>query len=467
MSKLNKEECRAYLDKHIFVFRDSDYKLKHPKWPGAVGIESELMYLNAKYERAPLFASGGTVDLLLPGNGRDDGWQGVGADGKPATRNSEVLKIALDKDYITFEPGGQVECSTQPYPCLDQALARLKEVQNTTHERMQLGGWSPLYMGIDPWHTVEEIGLQVTKPRYQKMDKYFQSVSPAGRRMMRQTCTQQTNLDFGPNEDTLVKRYMGSQMLAPLATALFAYSGIVDGKVRDEDSYRSRIWREIDSSRTGLVGLKSVVQKLSKQSCVDTYLDFSLRAPLVFIERSGQYIETSGVDFETWMTTSTESPTIEDYKLHLSLLFPEVRPKGFLEMRAVDGPGRAWESVPSAFFTGLIYDDDALELVIEMMMPEIENLPILLSNAMFGLREQKVAELSKKVMRIALDSLARLPSCYRDKEVVGAAHAFYEFFTERNLTPAAELKARVKKIGKLNFAVIQSLEHDFQEYMNT
>ena len=61
-------------------------------------------------------------------------------------------------------------------------------------------------LGINPWQGVEEIGLQMNKPRYKAMDSYFSSLSAYGRRMMRQTFTVQVNMDFGDDESTLVNR---------------------------------------------------------------------------------------------------------------------------------------------------------------------------------------------------------------------------------------------------------------------
>ncbi|MEX0859334.1 MAG: glutamate-cysteine ligase family protein, partial [Cucumibacter sp.] len=56
-----------------------------------------------------------------------------------------------------------------------------------------------------------------------------------------------------------------------------------------------------------------------------------------------------------------EVPTKADWDNHLSTIFPEVRLKGFLEMRGADcGP---WEEICAlpALWTGLLYDEAALD----------------------------------------------------------------------------------------------------------
>ena len=62
-----------------------------------------------------------------------------------------------------------------------------------------------------------------------------------------------------------------------------------------------------------------------------------------------------------------ERPTISDWANHLSTIFPEVRLKRYLEMRGADGG--PWRRLPSltAFWVGLLYDDDALDACWDMV----------------------------------------------------------------------------------------------------
>jgi glutamate--cysteine ligase len=41
--------------------------------------------------------------------------------------------------------------------------------------------------------------------------------------------------------------------LQPVATALFANSPFIDGKPNGHKSWRSRIWRDLDADRTGML----------------------------------------------------------------------------------------------------------------------------------------------------------------------------------------------------------------------
>ena len=48
---------------------------------------------------------------------------------------------------------------------------------------------------------------------------------------------------------------------------------------------------------------------------------------------------------------------MEDWHTHLSTLFPEVRPRGYLEVRTVDALPPEWYAAPMALLLGLAYDE--------------------------------------------------------------------------------------------------------------
>ena len=54
-------------------------------------------------------------------------------------------------------------------------------------------------------------------------------------------------------------------------------------------------------------------------------------------------------------------PTLSDFVLHLSLVFPEVRVKTFFEVRGADSLPRALVLAPAALLVGLLYDELATQ----------------------------------------------------------------------------------------------------------
>ena len=93
---------------------------------------------------------------------------------------------------------------------------------------------------------------------------------------------------------------------------------------------------------------------------------------MYFVYRDGRYIDASGQSFRDFMAGRLpalpgERPTINDWADHLTTAFPEVRLKRFLEMRGADaGSWRSLCGLP-ALWTGLLYDDGALDAAAELV----------------------------------------------------------------------------------------------------
>ena len=98
----------------------------------------------------------------------------------------------------------------------------------------------------------------------------------------------------------------------------------------------------------------------------EQYVDYALDVPMYFIRRDGGYLNCAGMSFRDFMDGKLparpgDTPTLEDFKDHISTIFPEVRLKTFLEMRGSDsGP---WDRICAlpAFWVGLLYDSHSLD----------------------------------------------------------------------------------------------------------
>ena len=65
-------------------------------------------------------------------------------------------------------------------------------------------------VGVDPYNDITEVALQLHRPRYERMTRYFESIGPSGIRMMRQTASLQINIDAGrlPAPEANGRRYL-------------------------------------------------------------------------------------------------------------------------------------------------------------------------------------------------------------------------------------------------------------------
>ncbi|MCB9229497.1 MAG: hypothetical protein H6618_07795 [Deltaproteobacteria bacterium] len=469
---------RDHIEKTIFQLRPSHYHKQYPIWPGMVGIELEMLItdfttLSGSHNlpsSVPLTGSDRSLIPVLRQLAEREGWQSIYSNDQPPL----ITKFDLNhQDTLTFEPGGQLEFSSRPYPCLQDAVKRLRSVQNILEEDLNMQGWQIIQMGISPWHSPKDIGLQMDKPRYKAMDEYFNSIGPYGKRMMRQTCTIQTCLDFGDSETKMAKRYLASQLLSPFAAAIFAYSPFKDGKTAGIPGFRSKIWRHLDSSRTGLTGIDRLSTKPDKESCVSSYLDFVMNARVVFTGNDYK-IPPRKVSFAEWLSEAPNAsglpkPTRQDMETHLSLLFPDVRPRGFLELRSMDCQARPWQIVPAAFTTGLLYDDQCLDQLLLRLLPLKDNMETFRNFAEEGLRQASVAAVAGDLIQLASEGFRRLPKCFRGEGSEKALQKFAEHFTLQGKTPADEIDDLMSQSGKnfLTPSLLKKTEETWFSMLNS
>lgn len=451
------DDCEKYISDHTFKLTSKKYTKDYPNWPGTVGLEVEMLPLGGKSfnETVALKAASGSNNLTsaLHSIGEACDWRPKVEtyESFDGSQKSMTTLIKLEKgDNLSFEPGGQLEHSTIPYPCLSDAVKRIEDIQSLLDTNLhELLGVKLKGIGINPFHTVDEVGLQMDKKRYNAMNEYFSSIGPWGKKMMRQTCTIQVCLDFGETEELMAKRYLGSQLLAPFVQAIFAYSPFDEGKLSNLDGVRSRTWLGLDRTRTGLsqdclseFASDPMSFKLNKKTCVDLYLKEVLSSNVVFNQRNNFKVPSNPLTFKKWLENGLDglSPNKADLELQLTLMFPEVRPKGFLELRSPDSQDRAWQYVPAAFYCGLLYDDNSLNKVFDLLLPQASELERYLELAGSGLNDEKVYSLSRELIKIAIDGFEKLPSCFYEKGVKESMQVFADTFTLQGKTPASVLR---------------------------
>lgn len=454
MQKITEADFWNYVSDKIFKLKPEEYDRRYPKWPGMVGLELELFPVSykatggiAKKVMHPLFGKKGdwsSSEIVIEW-GRENGYELTFLD---AESKKEMLLIAESAagDRVSFEPGGQVEISLRPMPCLAEALCTLEKTFKSLSDAFARYNVTLERSGIFSYQNADEIGLQMTKPRYKAMNSYFNAIGPYGRQMMRQTCTLQVNLDFGRTEAELAKRFLLGFLLSPIATATFANSPQAAyatghpslGKV--VHNKRAESWRFIDPSRTGIPqGLERIAQGFTKKSCVESYGNSLLNAEVIFISQLDYTVPPARpFTFKDWINHGFRGtyPTLEDLETHASLHFPEVRARGFMEIRSCDAQSEYWQSVVPSFYVGLLYCSQATDRALGVLVPRIASLSEDLKSATFeGYGNEQLKQISQNIFEIALDGLSSLASCFSTPASLERIHEFYKVKFEGGVTP--------------------------------
>ncbi|WP_299610533.1 glutamate--cysteine ligase [uncultured Tateyamaria sp.] len=275
--------------------------------------------------------------------------------------------IGLEKDgaNVSLEPGGALELSGAPLETIhetcDEVNSHLREVMDIANEI----GVGFIGLGAAPTWSHEQMPL-MPKGRYKLMDAYMGKVGTMGRTMMRRTCTVQVNLDFGSEAD-MVQKMRVAIALQPVAVALFANSPFFENKLNGHKSWRSRVWRDLDADRTGMIPFV-----FEEGFGFERWVQYALDVPMYFVYRDGQYVDALGQSFRDFLQGKLpalpgETPTLSDWADHLTTAFPEARIKKFIEMRGADGgPWRRLCALP-AFWVGLTYDQTALDAAWDLV----------------------------------------------------------------------------------------------------
>ncbi|WP_368344924.1 glutamate--cysteine ligase [Pelagovum sp. HNIBRBA483] len=329
-----------------------------PRDQWRIGTEHEKFgYCKDTLQPLP-YAGERSVLAVLEGLKDRYGWE-------PIEEAGNLIGLKKDGANVSLEPGGQLELSGAPLESIhqtcDEVNEHLREVKAVADEI----GVGFIGLGAAPEWTHEQMPV-MPKGRYKLMTDYMDRVGTHGKQMMYRTCTVQVNLDFGSEAD-MVQKLRVALALQPVATALFANSPFFEGKPNSHKSWRSRIWRSLDDSRTGMLPWV-----FEEGMGFERWAEWVLDVPMYFVYRDGKYINALGQSFRDFLKGELpalpgEKPTLSDWADHLTTVFPEARIKQFIEMRGADGgPWRRLCALP-AFWVGLTYDQSALDAAWDMV----------------------------------------------------------------------------------------------------
>ncbi len=322
-----------------------------PKEDWRIGTEHEkFVFCETTLKPVPYEGERG-IRAILEALARETGWSLIMEGDHPIGLKGEGASVSL-------EPGGQFELSGAPLTNVHETCDEVHRHLDAVKKVCDPMGVAFLGMGFAPTWTLAEMP-HMPKARYDIMRRYMPTKGKLGLDMMHRTCTVQVNLDFASESDMAAK-FRASLALQPIATALFANSGLYEGKRSGFASYRAHIWTDTDPDRTGLLNFV-----FEDGFGFERYVDYMLDVPMYFVRRGGRYIDAAGQSFRDFMKGELpalpgEKPTMEDWEDHLSTAFPEVRLKTFLEMRGADGGPWSLICALPAFWVGLLYDDEAL-----------------------------------------------------------------------------------------------------------
>ncbi len=236
-------------------------------------------------------------------------------------RLRRALAGSAHAPYVSFEPGGQLELSLPAAPSAADAASGLHAAVAAVREDAAAAGIELVSDAVDRRPRVPR---RLHSPRYDAMERHFDTVGPAGRVMMRRTASTQVCLDWWPGDEG-IEQYRALLLAGPWLASAYARS--------TGPGSRLATWLDVDPDRTAFDG------RLLEGDPVEAYARFA-RGAARFAEP------------------------------HLTTLFPPVRPRGsYLEVRYLDAqPLDRVDQVLEVLAT-IAYDPEVRGRILERLEP--------------------------------------------------------------------------------------------------
>lgn len=271
------------------------------------------------------------------------------------TPTSPVIAMQRGIETLSLEPGGQFELSGSPFKTAREASdENLRHVGELKQVLSQLG-LRAVGLGYRPFTELRDMPW-MPKSRYRVMRNTLGARGTMAHDMMLMTATGQVSLDWTSEADCATK-VTASARISPILVALYANSPLAQGRPTGFMSYRSRVWNDVDPARCGYPQAM-----LDGSFSYRAYVEWALDAPMLFLRRRGEYFDPKAT-FRQFLAKGFdgERATHSDWFDHLSTLFPEVRIKKVLEIRAADANDPAMTGALGALMRGILYDSRALD----------------------------------------------------------------------------------------------------------
>lgn len=293
------------------------------------------------------------------------GKNGIGESLKELHRNGFVAY--KEEDYILGLENYDFAVSTEPGSQFEVALSsklKIDELKDIYLKNMRnLVGFFDsknqkiVTLGYHPVTKIDEITI-LPKNRYYFMYKYFNTKGTMAHNMMKGTCSLQCSIDYSSEED-FVKKYKVTNCLSPVLYALFDNAYIFEGEPAKSRNMREIIWENTDKDRSGMYPF-SFDDDLSYKK----YAEHILNTPLIFSfddNRNPVYVG------EKKFKDVFDDVKDVDMIFHaLSIVFPDVRVKKYIEIRMMDEIKYPLNFAAIALIKGLFYDKNNLDKLSEI-----------------------------------------------------------------------------------------------------
>lgn len=376
----------TYIEKQVDYFKQAA-----SKEPKLLGMEYEHHLIDAMTLRSlDYFEENGQRQMMA--RLKANGWAVL------QEEDGNILGLIKNGSTITLEPGGQVEISLKPFDQVEQIQREYEHIIAEIY-KVLAPNQALASIGYHPKSKISELSL-LPKKRYHMMFDYFKDAGAFCHNMMKGTCATQVSIDYKDEHD-FIRKFRVANFLAPALASLFDSTPIFEGELCDGRHIRSKIWSETDIKRS-----KLIPGSLTKQFGFSDYAAYILSLPPILLYSEGQLIYSEKEILE--QALNTYAFTDEELEHHLSMVFPDVRLKKFIEIRMPDALPYPYNLAVSALIKAIFYDDGLLEKYYLKSL-EVDDAWVIAQNKTLISGMQSL-ELQEMIENLLCDAMAVLPA---------------------------------------------------------
>ena len=377
-----------------------------------LGAEFEHILLDKDANTLGYFDRGGTGDLFREMEAL--GWE--------ANREGEnILSISKGNIYISTEPGGQLEFSTIPLKSIDEIKEAFKEFYLDASMVLKDYDSNIYNIGFQPKTNVDDIKI-LPKERYYAMYDYFKTSGKMGKYMMKGTASLQLSIDY-TNEKDYGKKYSMANRLSNILYMIFDNAPFFKDRPYEGYALRSKIWNNTDRARTGMIE-----RAFRLDFGYEDYAKYLAENDAIYILKDGEFKRFNGK-----IKDAIDQNTSKEELEHLmTMVFPDVRTKKFIEIRQIDSIPYPYNLGAIAFLKNLFYNEDNLEqawnLLGDMSYKEAERARIEMYEKGF-----KTKIMGQSIDRLAGELLSMIDIDKSDEKYIKPIYDLFEGKSLKNL----------------------------------
>lgn len=261
--------------------------------------------------------------------------------------NEFLLGLKKDNSTITLEPGSQLEISIKPHKRINdielEYLNILSDLLIILEKKQQM----LLATGYQVQSKIDEVKI-IPKKRYEYMSNYLKNHGKLSINMMKQTASTQVSIDF-ENELDFQKKYRILYILSPVLYAFFDNSPFFEGEIYPKNCIRSQIWDNCDNQRCNII-----TDVLTSEFNYESYARFVLNQKAILFQD-----EFTNKSFKDLFNANDYK--INDLEHMLSMVFPDIRLRSFIEIRIFDSLPYPFNLSLAALIKGIFYNNNNLD----------------------------------------------------------------------------------------------------------